>query len=52
MRLLLAHAHEQTGKQPFQLDFDELDAPPIGAFPPTSKPIATTAPARATTAWP
>jgi len=31
-RLLLAFAHEQTGKQPFQLDIDDLDAPLIGAF--------------------
>ena len=25
-------AHERTGKQPFQLDLDDLDAPLIGAF--------------------
>ena len=25
-------AHDQTGKQPFQLDIDDLDAPLIGAF--------------------
>ena len=31
-RLLLAFAHTQTGKQPFQLDLDDLDAPLIGAF--------------------
>ena len=31
-RLLLRFAHEQTGKQPFQLDIDDLDAPLIGAF--------------------
>jgi integrase/recombinase XerD len=31
-RLLLAFAHQQTGKQPFQLDIDDLDAPLIGAF--------------------
>jgi integrase/recombinase XerD len=31
-RLLLGFAHEQTGKQPFQLDIDDLDAPLIGAF--------------------
>ena len=31
-RLLLSFAREQTGKQPFQLDFDDLDAPLIGAF--------------------
>jgi site-specific recombinase XerD len=31
-RLLLKFAHEQTGKQPFQLDLDDLDAPLIGAF--------------------
>jgi integrase/recombinase XerD len=32
MRLLLGYVHEQTGKQPFQLDFADLDAPMIGAF--------------------
>ena len=32
MRLLLAYAQQQTGKQPFQLDFADLDAPLIGAF--------------------
>jgi integrase/recombinase XerD len=32
MRLLLAYAQEQTGKEPFQLDFSDLDAPLIGAF--------------------
>ena len=26
MRLLLGYVHEQTGKQPFQLDFADLDA--------------------------
>ena len=31
-RLLLRFAHQQTGKQPFQLDIDDLDAPLIGAF--------------------
>jgi len=31
-RLLLTFAHDQTGKQPFQLDIDDLDAPLIGAF--------------------
>ncbi|MCA1680418.1 MAG: tyrosine-type recombinase/integrase, partial [Actinobacteria bacterium] len=31
-RLLLCFAHQQTGKQPFQLDIDDLDAPLIGAF--------------------
>jgi integrase/recombinase XerD len=31
-RLLLRFAHDQTGKQPFQLDIDDLDAPLIGAF--------------------
>jgi integrase/recombinase XerD len=31
-RLLLRFAHEQTGKPPFELDFDDLDAPLIGAF--------------------
>lgn len=32
MRLLLAYAQEQTGKAPFQLDFDDLDAPLISRF--------------------
>jgi integrase/recombinase XerD len=32
IRLLLAYAHQHTGKPPFQLDFDDLDAPLIGAF--------------------
>jgi len=31
-RLLLAFAQQQTGKQPFQLDIDDLNAPLIGAF--------------------
>ena len=31
-RLLLDFAHQQTGKQPFELDIDDLDAPLIGAF--------------------
>jgi site-specific recombinase XerD len=31
-RLLLGFAHAQTGKQPFELDIDDLDAPLIGAF--------------------
>jgi integrase/recombinase XerD len=31
-KLLLCFAHEQTGKQPFQLDIEDLDAPLIGAF--------------------
>jgi integrase/recombinase XerD len=31
-RLLLGFAHQKTGKQPFQLDLDDLDAPLIGAF--------------------
>lgn len=32
MRLLLEYAREQTGKLPFELDFDDLEAPLIGAF--------------------
>jgi integrase/recombinase XerD len=32
IRLLLTYAHQHTGKQPFQLDFEDLDAPLIGAF--------------------
>ena len=31
-RLLLAFAFKQTGKQPCQLDIDDLDAPLIGVF--------------------
>ena len=31
-RLLLAFASERTGKQPCELDIDDLDAPLIGAF--------------------
>jgi integrase/recombinase XerD len=31
-RLLLRFAAEQTSKQPCELDFDDLDAPLIGAF--------------------
>lgn len=31
-RLLLGFAHEQTGRQPFELDINDLDAPLIGAF--------------------
>ena len=31
-RLLLHFAHQHTGKAPFQLDIDDLDAPLIGAF--------------------
>ena len=31
-RLLLRFAQDQTGKQPFQLDLEDLDAPLIGAF--------------------
>lgn len=32
LRLLLTFAQKQTGKQPCQLDFSDLDAPLIGAF--------------------
>ena len=32
MRLLLAFACQQRGKQPSQLDFTDLDAPAVGAF--------------------
>ena len=31
-RLLLRFAHRQTGKQPFELDIDDLDTPLIGSF--------------------
>src|SRR6516165_11338174 len=31
-RLLLRFAAERTGKQPFELDLDDLDAPLIGSF--------------------
>jgi len=32
LRLLLCFAHRQTGKPPYRLDFDDLDAQLIGAF--------------------
>ena len=32
LRLLLAFAQQQTGKEPCRLDFADLDAPLIGAF--------------------
>src|ERR1700745_3790588 len=32
MRLLLAFARQQHGKEPSRLDFTDLDAPVIGAF--------------------
>lgn len=32
MRLLLSYAHDHAGKAPHELDFDDLDAPLIGAF--------------------
>jgi site-specific recombinase XerD len=32
LRLLLRFVEQQTGKQPGQLDFEDLDAPVIGAF--------------------
>ena len=32
LRLLLVFAQQQTGKEPCQLDFADLDAPLIGAF--------------------
>jgi integrase/recombinase XerD len=31
-RLLLAFVEQQTGKQPYQLDLADLDAPMIGVF--------------------
>ena len=31
-KLLLSYAHQRTGTEPFRLDFDDLDAPLIGAF--------------------
>jgi len=31
-KLLLGYAQQQTGKQPFELDLDDLDAPLIAAF--------------------
>jgi len=31
-KLLLTFAHKRTGKQPYELDFEDLDAPLIGAF--------------------
>ncbi len=50
-RLLLAFASQRTGKQPFQLDIDDLDAPLIGAFLNHLEPTAATAPAPATPGW-
>ena len=47
-RLLLRFAHEQTGKQPFELDIDDLDAPLIGAFLTHLEQTAATAPGPAT----
>ena len=32
MRLLVGYAHDHIGKAPHELDFDDLDAPLIGAF--------------------
>src|SRR5258707_226099 len=32
MRLLLAFARQQRGKEPCELDFTDLDAPAVGAF--------------------
>jgi integrase/recombinase XerD len=32
IRLLLSFAQQQTGKHPFELDFDDLDAELVGAF--------------------
>ena len=32
LRLLLSFAHRQTGKPPYRLDFDDLDAQLTGAF--------------------
>ncbi len=32
MRLLLSYARDHTDKAPHELDFDDLDAPLIGAF--------------------
>lgn len=32
LRLLLSYARDHTGKAPHELDFDDLDAPLIGAF--------------------
>ena len=32
IRLLVNYAHDRTGKAPYQLDFDDLDASLIGAF--------------------
>jgi len=32
MRLLVGYAHDHIGKAPHELDFDDLDAPLLGAF--------------------
>ena len=52
MRLLLAFAHEQTGKPPSKLELDDLDAELISAFLDAPRDRnAATAPGPATPAW-
>ena len=48
LRLLLAFAQQQTGKEPFRLDFADLDAPLIGAFLNHLERIVATVPRPAT----
>jgi site-specific recombinase XerC len=47
-KLLLRFAREQTGKQPFQLDIEDLDAPLIGRSLSISNRNGATAPEPAT----
>lgn len=50
-RLLLCFAQRQTGKQPCELDFDDLDATLVGAFLTHLEEAAATPPGPATSAW-
>ena len=51
LRLLLAFAHQRTGKQPCELDIADLDAPLIGAFLDHLEHDRGNSPAPATPAW-
>ncbi len=46
-----ASPHERTGKQPFELDIDDLDAPLIGAFLNHLENDRGNSPAPATPGW-
>ena len=52
LRLLLGYVHDQTGKQPAQLDLADLDAVTVGAFLAHLETAGATAPPPATTGWP